>query len=261
VYEKSKLVAVSGGFDPLHPGHLELMQRAKALAGLNGRLVVILNNDNWLRTKKGYVFFTEEQRAGLIRLYPFVSWVVVTQHTANDPDMSVCRELQRLQPDIFANGGDREAENIPEYILCEELGIEMVFNLGEKIESSSDLVHRAAEAMKTFRKPWGFYQVHANPARELWALKTLHLNPEVQLSVQRHRLRSERWMLVEGVAWAGLGRPSVWTKLVPFKTFLVPFGRIHTLRSGRRGAVLVEVISGQYDENDIIRYEDIYGRV
>jgi len=152
VYEKRKLVAVSGGFDPLHPGHLELMQKAKELGGANGQLVVIINNDHWLRQKKGYSFFTETQRVYLIKFYPFVSWVVLTQHTANDSDMSVCRELCDLHPDIFANGGDRKAGNIPEYRLCKKLGIKMVFNLGKKVESSSDLVRRAAKAQRKFER-------------------------------------------------------------------------------------------------------------
>ena len=140
---KKKLitVAVSGGFDPIHIGHVELMEEARALGD---RLVVILNNDHWLKKKKGYVFMSEDERVKIIRALRAVDEVILTAHPASPTDMSVCRELEKLQPDIFANGGDRKADNIPEYELCERLGIKMAFNVGPsgKIQSSSWLVEK-----------------------------------------------------------------------------------------------------------------------
>lgn len=141
-----KVVAVSGGFDPIHPGHLRLMQEARKLGD---RLIVILNNDNWLIQKKGYAFFKEEQRRELLEAYPFVSKAVITKHAQHDLDRSVCLQLQEIKPHIFANGGDRVAGNIPEYELCEKLGITMFFNVGGgKIESSSELIAKAMAAME-----------------------------------------------------------------------------------------------------------------
>ncbi len=145
-------VAISGGFDPIHVGHIELMQEAKALGD---RLVVILNNNNWLMKKKGFVFMDEKERAAIIKAVKYVDDVLITSHPENPDDMSVSSELEKLKPDIFANGGDRneaDAAN-PQSSLykdiktCERIGIKIVYNVGKsgKIQSSSDLVKRVRE--------------------------------------------------------------------------------------------------------------------
>jgi len=133
-------VAVSGGFDPLHAGHVRLFKQAKKLGN---ELIVIINNDNWLKKKKGYFFMPQKERQEIISSLSVVDQAVLTQHKANDKDGSVCKSLKKIKPDIFANGGDRKADNIPEYKLCQNLGIKMVFNVGgDKVQSSSDLVAR-----------------------------------------------------------------------------------------------------------------------
>ena len=118
--KKSTIVAVSGGFDPVHIGHVRMFEEAKALGD---RLVVIMNNDNWLRKKKGYVFMDEVERREIVEALRAVDGVVVTEHTADTDDMSVCDALRKVRPDIFANGGDRKHDNIPEVAVCDELGI------------------------------------------------------------------------------------------------------------------------------------------
>lgn len=134
-------VAVSGGFDPIHNGHVRMFVEAKRRFG--DRLIVILNNDNWLRAKKGYVFMPEEMRAEIIRELRCVDEVYITKHEKDDPDMSVCEALREINPTVFANGGDRFADNIPEKVLCDRLGILTMFNVGGgKIASSSELVKR-----------------------------------------------------------------------------------------------------------------------
>ncbi|MBU1199815.1 MAG: adenylyltransferase/cytidyltransferase family protein [Nanoarchaeota archaeon] len=138
-----KNVVVSGGFDPIHIGHVRLFNNAKRLGD---RLIVVVNNDSWLKAKKGYFFMPEEERAEIIRNLRSVDEVVLTKHKPEPDDMSVCHELREIKPDIFANGGDRKAGNIPEYKLCRKLGIEMVFNIGgKKIQSSSELVADASK--------------------------------------------------------------------------------------------------------------------
>ena len=139
-----RLVMVSGGFDPVHIGHIRLFQEAKKLGD---ELVVILNNDNWLRFKKGFAFMPENDRKEIIESFRFVDRVFITAHKENTNDISVCREIELIRPHIFANGGDRKQDNIPEYALCQRLGIEMVFNVGEggKIRSSSELVKKVKE--------------------------------------------------------------------------------------------------------------------
>lgn len=140
-----KIVMVSGGFDPLHIGHLRLFKEAKKLGDT---LIVIINNDDWVRKKKGYVFMPIVERAELIDAYSFVDAILITNHSPNKENDTVCRELDLIKPDIFANGGDRKPGNIPEYKLCRELGIEMVFNVGGgKIQSSSDMVNDVIEQL------------------------------------------------------------------------------------------------------------------
>jgi len=137
-----KTVAVSGGFDPIHIGHVRLINSAKELGD---KLIVIINNDNWLKQKKKYAFMKQEDRVEIIKNLKAVDEVILTSHEENTTDMSVCKELEKIKPDIFANGGDRKEDNIPEYDLCNRLGIEMVFNVGgEKLRSSSDLVKDSA---------------------------------------------------------------------------------------------------------------------
>jgi len=137
-----KVVAVSGGFDPLHIGHVRLFQAAKKLGD---KLVVILNNDNWLKKKKGHVFMPEAERKEIIVALGCVDRVILTSHQSEPADMSVCAELKKIKPDVFANGGDRNKKNIPEVAVCEGIGCKMVFNVGRggKVQSSSWLVEKA----------------------------------------------------------------------------------------------------------------------
>ena len=131
---KRKLIAVSGGFDPIHKGHVKMIREAAKL----GDVVVILNSDDWLERKKSYKFMNFEERsyiAGSIKGVVFTTGV-------DDSDGTVCEALKRIKPDFFANGGDRYSTNTPEMAVCEELGIEMLWNIGgEKEQSSSDLVN------------------------------------------------------------------------------------------------------------------------
>jgi D-beta-D-heptose 7-phosphate kinase/D-beta-D-heptose 1-phosphate adenosyltransferase len=146
-HKKPIVVAVSGGFDPIHIGHVRMFERAKALGD---ELVVILNNDNWLTAKKQHIFMPENERKEIIEALRVVDRVFLTKHDANPTDMSVCAELMEIKPDIFANGGDRKLDNIPEVAVCQEIGCKMIFNIGEggKIQSSSWLL---AEYLKKIK--------------------------------------------------------------------------------------------------------------
>ena len=132
---KIPTVAVSGGFDPIHKGHIQMIREASEY----GNVLVILNSDDWLVQKKGYKFMSFEERAyiaGSIKGVTVVSSV-------DDSDGTVCAALRRFKPDYFANGGDRYDTNTPEMAVCEELGIQMLWNVGGgKIQSSSDLVQK-----------------------------------------------------------------------------------------------------------------------
>ena len=123
-------VVISGYFDPIHIGHIELMERAKRLGD---KLIVILNNDLQVNMKRGKdPFMDENERKKVIESIKYVDEVVISI----DKDRSVCETIRLIMPNIFANGGDRFDDEVPEGVLCRELGIEMVEGLGDKIQSS-----------------------------------------------------------------------------------------------------------------------------
>jgi cytidyltransferase-like protein len=140
--KRQKIVVVSGGFDPVHIGHVRMFEAAKKLGD---KLVVILNNDNWLQQKKGFVFMREKERKEIIEAFRMVDKVLITKHPKHFKDISVCAELRKIKPDIFANGGDRKLDNIPEVAVCEKINCQMVFNVGRggKVQSSSWLVKKS----------------------------------------------------------------------------------------------------------------------
>lgn len=129
---KMKKVAISGYFDPLHVGHLEYIKLAKELGD---HLIVIVNNDAQCELKKGRAFMNEHDRVEIVRSLKLVDEVFLSI----DVESHVCTSLEVLQPDIFANGGDRHVNEVPESVVCEKYDIQMVDGLGDKIRSSSDL--------------------------------------------------------------------------------------------------------------------------
>ena len=132
---ESKLVMVSGGFDPVHVGHLRMFKEAKKLGD---RLVVVINSDEWLKRKKGKHFMHQDERAELISELDPVDEVFILESKRDD----VGEAIEKYRPHIFANGGDRRDESdIPESPICLEHNVEMVFNVGgDKVRSSSELL-------------------------------------------------------------------------------------------------------------------------
>ena len=120
-----KVVAISGYFNPLHAGHLDYIEAAKKLGD---KLVVIINNDKQVVIKGSKPFMKEEDRIRLVNALREVDEAVLSV----DEDATVCKSLELVKPDIFANGGDRTKENVPENDICKELGIKQVFNVGGK---------------------------------------------------------------------------------------------------------------------------------
>jgi len=136
--KKSVVVAVSGYFNPLHVGHLDMIHLAKKLGD---KLAVIVNNDIQVALKGSVPFMSEKDRLKIVAALRDVDKVFLSI----DKDKTVCKSLAKIKPDIFANGGDRHSLNdIPEYSLCRKLHIKMVDGLGKKIRASSEVIARAA---------------------------------------------------------------------------------------------------------------------
>lgn len=138
---KGNIVIVSGGFDPVHKGHINMFQEASKY----GDVIVALNSDEWLKNKKGYNFMDWEERKCIVEEFLSVSGVI----GFDDSDKSANNALKKVVEDYpdrdiyFANGGDRTKENIPEVKTCEDLGIKMLWNIGgEKVQSSSDMIKK-----------------------------------------------------------------------------------------------------------------------
>jgi len=136
--KKPVIVAVSGYFNPLHVGHLEMISRSKKLGD---KLVAIVNSDLQVKLKGSVPFMKEADRLKIVAALRDVDEVFLSI----DKDMTVCRSLAKVRPNNYANGGDRHSlVNVPEYPVCQKYGIKMVDGLGKKIRASSKIIARAA---------------------------------------------------------------------------------------------------------------------
>jgi cytidyltransferase-like protein len=189
-----KIVVVSGGFDPLHSGHLNLFKEAKALGD---KLVVILNADEWLAQKKGRPFMPFEERASILEHMEVVDNV----YSGGDEDGSVCTTLEHIKsaypPDehklIFANGGDRGKDNIPE-MTVKDYTFEFGIGGANKANSSSWILKEWK--YPTERRVWGeFSDLFLDDAVKV---KELVIEPGKGISYQRHFKRSEIWFISKG---------------------------------------------------------------
>ena len=133
--EKPLTIVASGYFDPIHKGHIECFKLIKEKYP-NCVLIAIVNNDKQATLKKGKPFMTEEDRLYITNSIKHVDKVVLSL----DEDASICKSLEHIKPHIFAKGGDRHEGNIPEYEICQKLGIKIESGFGAKIRSSSELV-------------------------------------------------------------------------------------------------------------------------
>jgi cytidyltransferase-like protein len=191
-----KIVLVTGGFDPLHSGHIAYFECAKKLGDI---LVVGVNSDAWLTRKKGAPFMPLLERTNIVRNLKMVDYVI----DFNDSDGSARHAIQMVRQSyprdqiIFANGGDRTDENIPEMDIA-DTDTKFVFGVGgfDKANSSSWILEEW-KAPRT-QRPWGYYRVlHDIPGTKV---KELTVLPGQHLSMQRHQDRAEHWHVAQGIA-------------------------------------------------------------
>ena len=187
-----KVVLVTGGFDPIHSGHIAYFKAARTLGDM---LIVGLNSDEWLERKKGRAFMPWNERLCIINNLSMVDEV----YTFDDEDGSARHFIQQVRahyPDadiVFANGGDRTPDNIPEMTVD---GVEFVFGVGgEDKTNSSSWILQEWKAPRTPRA-WGYYRVlHEVDGTKV---KELTLEPGASISLQRHKFRHEFWHVAEG---------------------------------------------------------------
>ena len=191
------IVLVTGGFDPLHSGHIAYFEAAKELGD---KLWVGLNSDDWLTRKKGRPFMPWKERASIINALSVVDKVI----EFNDDDGSATdaiTQTRKLNPEaeiIFANGGDRKAENIPELFDDNTGELTFVYGVGgEDKKNSSSWILEDWKNEKTIRK-WGWYRVLDDQPQNGFKVKELVIEPGKSLSDQRHFKRSEMWYVLKG---------------------------------------------------------------
>ncbi|MFZ4648909.1 MAG: adenylyltransferase/cytidyltransferase family protein [Patescibacteria group bacterium] len=150
--KKPVVVAVSGYFNPLHVGHLDMIEKARKLGD---KLVVIVNNDKQVALKGRVPFMSEKDRVRIISALRGVDKVVlaIDDYKIASGEVPVIKSLAKLRPNIFANGGDRHSIlNVPEFEVCEKYHIKMVDGLGKKIRASSIMIREAAEKRELLEK-------------------------------------------------------------------------------------------------------------
>lgn len=189
-----KIVLVTGGFDPLHSGHIAYLKAAKQLGNT---LVVGVNSDDWLARKKGQAFMPLLERTAIIRELECVDFVIDFNDADNTAKHAIWMVRQSYPQDaiVFANGGDRTAVNIPEMDVA-DTNITFVFGVGGRNKAnSSSWILEEWKAPRTER-PWGHYRIlHEVPGTKV---KELTVNPGQTLSMQRHNSRAEYWQVSEG---------------------------------------------------------------
>ena len=251
-FKPMRIVLVSGGFDPLHSGHIEYFKQAKELGH---HLVVGVNSDAWLSRKKGRPFMPLEERVAVIRALSMVD-AVVAFDDEYDADGTCKRFIEdscwNYEEDevIFANGGDRTNSNIPEMeVVAENLSFEFGVGGTNKANSSSWILEEW-KAPKT-KRDWGYYRVlHEEFGTKV---KELTVDPECSLSFQRHFERSEYWLVSEGTATvitqATDGSPVVSVQKHRHENIHIPLGSWHQLKNNTDEPL--KIIEIQYGENCI----------
>jgi D-beta-D-heptose 7-phosphate kinase/D-beta-D-heptose 1-phosphate adenosyltransferase len=189
-----KIMVVSGGFDPVHSGHIHMFNSAKLDADY---LIVGVNSDDWLKRKKGSEFMPWNERALIVSNFKNVDEVL----KFDDSDGTACDLLEKVKEKykgheiIFANGGDRTAVNIPEMSVK---GVEFVFGIGGEHKSNSSSWILEKWKYPVTERPWGHYRVLYDIKG--CKVKELVVNPNQRLSIQKHKYRNEFWFVSEGTA-------------------------------------------------------------
>ena len=246
----------TGGFDPIHSGHIDLINAASK----HGTLVVGLNSDEWLTRKKGQAFLPFEEREYILNQFKNVS-AVVGFDDSDGTAIGGIKKLKRMYPNdkiIFVNGGDRTSTNIPELeIFKDDPKVDFMFSVGgDNKKNSSSWILEKWKYQKTYRD-WGYWRVLDD--KKTVKTKELVIEPGKSLSDQKHRYRSEHWYLLEGDLEIDVEVPDPHTKktikLIPHQTTIITAETWHKAKNvGDKPAHIIEIQYGtKCEEDDIVR--------
>ena len=250
------IVVVSGGFDPIHSGHIEYLKSAKEYGD---KLIVALNSDNWLKKKKGKPFMSFNERNSILESIKYVDEVISFEDDEKGSCINALQKIKKLYPNdkiFFANGGDRNSKNIPEMSVS---GVEFLFSIGgrDKKNSSSWILNNWQYYFE--ERQWGsFFNLFETKNIKV---KELIVDPGKSMSFQRHQKRNEIWLVSSGECEVN---SSIGTtpediqkvKLKKFDHFIVPMGQWHQIiNSSEEKTHIIEIQYGKKCiEEDIERY-------
>jgi len=257
-----RVVIATGGFDPLHSGHLEYLKCAKSLGEV---LIVGLNSDEWLTRKKGKAFLPFYEREQVLWNIKGVDNVVPFDDF-DDTAIECILKVKKFYPRadiIFANGGDRDKDNVPEeqYFKSDDW-IKFVYGVGgtEKKNSSSNILEKWVS--NHTERPWGYYKVIHNELNVV-KVKELVVMPGERLSMQKHHNRAEHWFITKGVATVyTIDENSTDFELLGeykmFDNLHIPKNEWHQLANHTESPLkIVEIQYGtDCSEDDIVRQSD-----
>jgi len=253
-----KIVIVSGGFDPLHSGHIAYFKSAKKLGD---KLIVALNSDKWLKNKKSKFFMPFNERKLIIENISCVDLVIDFEDDELGSATNALKKIKEMHPNdhiVFANGGDRNKENIPE---MQVKGIEFIFGVGgdDKKNSSSWIL----KEWKYYHEErvWGsFYNLFE---KDNIKVKELIIKPSKGTSFQKHLKRSEIWLVSEGACVIHYSKDlpdnKKKIKLEKFDHYLVPVGEWHQITNPfKNNCHIIEIQYGEKCIEEDIQITEMY---
>jgi len=256
--KKYDFAIVSGGFDPVHVGHLRMFLDAKKIAN---KVILLLNNDEWLIKKKGKPFMNQNQRKEILEEFTSISEVLI-QSSSEPSSSKAIEEFVSKNPNksiCYCNGGDRSSiKNIRESEICNKLGVNLEFGIGgeNKIESSSNLTKNYLGNIE--KRPWGNYHIIAKNLG--YQIKEIKVSVSSKLSLQKHQNRAEFWQIIKGSCKVTVGEKEY--ELKDNDNIHIPKNTLHRIENtGNQELIFIEIQLGMdIKEEDIVRIEDDYGR-
>lgn len=255
------IAVISGGFDPVHSGHISLIEEASKKGNI---LIILLNDDDWLINKKGKAFMPFNERKKILESIKNVDQVIKNENDEHGTAINGLEEIKRRYPEdniLFCNGGDRNNNNVPEILVS---GIKLLSGIGGNVKQNSSSWILKDWKYDKYDKVWGeYFNLYEDDGVKV---KELIVEPYKGMSYQKHDKRSEIWLVSQGKCDIFHNQNNVDDeKLTLHKHdyFIVPVGTWHQITNPY--SVVCKIIEIQYGakctEDDIFRrnyYEDIH---